>query len=176
MKYVLIACAGVLVVVAIIGAGLFLFLSQGKPIPSEPTTSPFGFTGGTASVASKTLTLSLRDGSTVQARDFTKENQPDWAGVASGYLFAGSDEDAYIILYFPPDAAAGLGEFLVNIQSEPLGEVRRRAEAAMKAKLEMTEPELCKLAVSVRTTPGLSDTYGGYDLGLSFCPGAEPLP
>jgi hypothetical protein len=177
MKYVLIALGAVVVAVAIL-AGLFFVLTREKEPVSSPNQaqSPFGFIGGTATTPTKTLSLSLRDGTVVQAHDFTKQDQPEWAGGASGYLVGGGEQENFIILYFAPDVPNGQGEFLVNVNAEPIGDARRRAEAALKARLEMTEEELCKLAVSVRTAPGVSSTYGGYDLGLSFCPGAVALP
>jgi hypothetical protein len=177
MKYVLIAGAGVVLVVGIVAGAVLLFMRQGTTVetPSQ-TQSPFGFSGGTATAPTKSLALPLRDGTVVQTQDFTKQNQPDWAGSASGYLVGGGEQENFMILYFAPDAPGGQGEFLVNLNTEPIGDARRRAEAALKARLEMNDAELCKLAVSVRTAPGVSATYGGYDLGLSFCPGATALP
>lgn len=177
MKYVFIAGAAILITVAIV-AGTFVFVMS-KKTPTSSTNqaqSPFGFSGGATATPTKTLALLLRDGTIVQTQDFTKQNQPEWASEASGYLVAGEEKEDFIILYFGPDVPNGQGEFLINLNTEPVGEIRRRAEAALRARLEMTEADLCKLAVSVRTAPGVSTTYGGYDLGLSFCPGAATLP
>ncbi len=176
MKYVLIAATSVLLIVSITGAVMWFFLMREPAAPSEPVQTPFGFVGSGSTVAPKTLSLTLRDGTIVQTQDFTAEGQPEWAGESSGYLVAGGEQEDFIVLYFAPDTLAGQGEFLVNVNTEPLGEVRRRAEAALKARLQMTESELCNLAVTVRTIPGLSDTHDGYDLGLSFCAGSVALP
>lgn len=175
MKYAVIA-GGVVVVLVLIWVGVFFFLTkQSAPSTEQQTNNnPFGYTGST--VQQKSLPLVLTDGTVVETRDFTKENQPDWAGATSGYLVAGGEQLDYMVLYFNNGEPGERGEFLVTLNKEPLGENRRRAEAAIKAQLEMSEVELCKLAISVSSAPGVSDAYGGKNLGLSFCPGAVALP
>lgn len=168
---------GIVLVVLALGIGGYWYFSSRSPDPGQSgaLTSPFGFVGN-PSTANKTLSLVLTDGTVVQATDFTKDNQPEWAGADSGYWVAGSEKENYLILYFAPDQEGGQAQFLISIYQEPIGANRRSAEAALKARLNLPESEICKLISSVSTGPGVSTTYDGINLGLSFCPGAVKLP
>ncbi len=161
---------------ALVIAALVFLLADKTPGVPTATEQPFGFVGEPSSGTPKSLPLSLSDGSVVSVGDFTKNNQPEWASETSGFWVAGHEREDFLILYFPPDHAGGMGEFLVTLNAEPLGAVRRSAEAALKAKLEMTNEELCKALVSVAAAPGVNSAYFGYELRLSFCPGAVQLP
>lgn len=177
-KEVLIIVSAVVVLILAVGIGVYVYLAMRAPATPAPGTqgssNPFGTFGTT--VAVKTLPLVLSDGTVTNARDFTKENQPDWAGPGVGYQVAGSETQDFQIIYYPADHAGGQAEFLVTLFREPLGSTRRAAEAALRTKLDIPDTELCKLASSVLTGPGVSSTYQGISLGLSFCPGAVQLP
>ena len=90
-----------------IAIGAYLYFSLRTPTPTGPqgnSPDPFGVTGNTSSTnISRSLPLVLSDGTVVDSNDFTKENQPDWAGPDSAYVVAGSETEDYLILYFRPD-------------------------------------------------------------------------
>ena len=177
-KEVLIIASAVVVLLLAAGIGVYVYLLTRPPVAPTPSTqgssNPFGTSG--TSVLVKTLPLVLSDGSVTNARDFTKENQPDWAGPDVGYQVAGNETQEFQIIYYPADHAGGQAEFLVTLFKEPLGSTRRAAEQALRTKLGIPDTELCKLVSSVLTGPGVSSTYQGISLGLSFCPGAVQLP
>src|SRR3989344_1267273 len=161
--------AGALILLLIIIGGAYYFLNREEaPAPGDPG-DPFGFTGGTTQPPD-TILITLTDGKTAYVPDFTKEPQPSWASAESGYQVAGSDEGPYHILYFPDGSG-----FLISLFAEPLGLNRLQAEEELKAKLKLPEAELCKLSSQVATSIHVNETYAGYDLGLSFCPGAIEL-
>ncbi len=163
-----------------IAIGAYLYFSLRTPTPTGPqgnSPDPFGVTGNTSSTnISRSLPLVLSDGTVVDSNDFTKENQPDWAGPDSAYVVAGSETEDYLILYFRPDHEGGQAQFLVSVYKEPIGANRRAAEMALKERSLLSESEICKLNASVSTGPGVSDTYDGINLGFSFCPGSVKLP
>lgn len=177
-KEVLLVVSAVVVLMLAVGSGIYVYLGMRVPASTAPGTqessNPFGALGTTILV--QTLPLVVSDGSIVEVRDFTKENQPDWAGPDVGYQVAGNETQEFQIIYYPADSAGGQAEFLVTLFKEPLGTTRRAAEQALRAKLGSTDAQLCKLATSVLAGPGVSTTYEGISLGLSFCPGAVALP
>lgn len=160
-----------------IALGAYLFLSKDRsesvPSASTPGGNPFGFLTGTNS---ESLTLALDDGSAVAVPDFTKTDQPDWASESAGYQVAGDASGNYLITYIPADQSGSQAQFLIALLAEPLGANRTAAQAELKATLGLSEPELCKLDVQVWTNGDVNAAYQGYDLGLSFCPGATTLP
>jgi hypothetical protein len=160
-----------------IGLGAYLLLSQGRseepvPVPSQGG-NPFGFLTG---ADSDSLKLTLDDGSAVAVPDFTETDQPDWAGESAGYQVAGDAMGSYLITYIPADQQGSQAQFLIALLAEPLGANRLAAEAELKSALGLSEAELCMLDAQVWTNGTVNQTYEGYDLGLSFCPGATALP
>jgi hypothetical protein len=180
-KTLLIILATVVVLILLILGGFFIKTQFFSGTPSNATsTNPFGFDGGqqngtNMTPSSSTLPLVLNDGTVVNVPDFTKENQPSWAG-ETGYQVAGGDTDAYLITYVPPDQSGARAEIGITIQSEPLGATRAAAEVALQNKLQLNNAQICALNIEVYTQPGLSDLYEGDNLGVSFCPGAVKLP
>ena len=167
---------GLLLLIAV-GAYLLLVRDiEGEPEPGPAGSDPFGFLPGASGSNDDTLPLTLDDGSTVSVPDFTASNQPDWAGESSGYQVAGDADGDFLITYIPADQFGSQAQFLISLLQEPLGEVRRRAESALKVRLGISEQELCGLDAQVWTGSDVNETYAGYDLGLSFCPGATVLP
>ena len=160
-----------------IALGAYLFLSQGRstePVPSTPSNgNPFGFLNGADSTS---LKLELTDGSIVSVPNFTETEQPDWAGESAGYQVAGDASGSYLITYIPADEFGSQAQFLVALLAEPLGASRLAAEAELKASLSLSEGEICMLDAQVWTNDSVNATYAGRDLGLTFCPGATPLP
>lgn len=172
----------VVVAISILALGGFLLWKVAMPkegsVTDKPaSTNPFGNLGSTTHTPVRAqLSLALSDGRTVSVPDFTKENQPEWASATSGYQVAGSATDTFLVTYIPTSDPQVQAQFLVTLFDEPFGANRRAAESALRARLELTDAELCKLDTLVATAPGMSDLYDTQDLGLSFCPGAVPLP
>lgn len=164
-----------LVIIAIVAAGIaFLLLRNPSPSPSNPDTgseNPFGGSGGNAGGGQPGLTVVQKDGTSVNVPDFTKTDQPPIAGPDTGYQVSGSNASSFQILYFPNQSY-----FLVSLFSEPLGQTRLAAEAALRSKLGLSDSQLCALNIEVHTDAETNETYSGRDLGLSFCPGATALP
>ena len=174
---IVLAILGVLVLLAVFA---YLFLLRQVESPAEAVPVPganlFGFSVGEDREPQDTLALALDDGTSVAVPDFTKENQPEWAGESAGYLVAGSETGDYLITYIMPDRFGSQAQFLVSLLTEPLGEARTEAERALAARLLLSEQELCALDVQVWTRTDVNDAYAGKDLGLSFCPGSTQLP
>lgn len=177
MKQALVIMAGTVLLLAAIGilVGAYFFLGTKQPSEETPepvTSNPFGtLSSGTTVTPTETISLSLADGSTVQIPDFSKTEQPPAASEANGYQVAGAADSRFQIVFFPLDSG-----FIISLNEEPLGEVRRAAEAALRERLTLSDAELCKLKADVGTVYSVSSTYGGRNLGLSFCPGSVPLP
>jgi hypothetical protein len=146
--------------------------SENQPASSTPFGSPAGSVSGTNTNASSTaLLLQLQDGSQVSTPNFIEENQPPSANAVSGYQVAGSNTSDFQILYFPQNFG-----ILISLLTEPIGTVRLTAESALRAKLGLSDSQLCKLIIDVGTTADVNSTYAGRNLGLSFCPGSVTLP
>ena len=83
--------------------------------------------------------------------------------------------------YEPLDPAYGIvygsdGSFAIGIFQEPLGASRRKAEDKLRSLLGVSDTELCRLTTTVMVPPSVNEAYAARNLGLSFCPGATPLP
>lgn len=174
---------GSLVIIAVGIGAYFLVPPSNSPNPSSGnqgtgSTASFGSSTGTASSTNpgnsssgNVLELQLRDGSQIAIPDFTKENQPPTANAESGYQVAGSNTSDFQILFYPQNSG-----ILISLLAEPLGAVRLAAEDALRAKLGLSDSQLCRLTVDVMTPGDVNFTYAGRNLGLSFCPGAVTLP
>lgn len=159
-----------LVLLLLLGIGVYFFLVKDTPEPPSGN-DPFGGVGAGTRVPPNMIRLTLTDGTTADVPDFTKEVQPEGASAENGYQVGGSDDAPFQILYYPNDAG-----FLISLLAEPLGENRLKAEAALRGKLQLPDAELCKLNAQVATSIYVNETYAGQNLGLSFCSGAVRLP
>lgn len=161
-----------------IAIGAYFFLSRGQDVapPAQFGGNPFGFAGTGTVGTENALELVLEDGSSVSIPDFTKIDQPEWAGESAGYQVAGNADADFLITYIPADTYGSQAQFLVSLATEPLGEIRADAEAALRTRLSLSNQELCGLDVQVWTDDAVNAAYAGRDLGLSFCPGATVLP
>lgn len=168
--------AGIVLVVLALGIlfGAYTLIQSGKvgvaPVDQDP--DPFVPIGsGTTQSVEATVPLTLADGTVVAIPDFSKTEQPPAASATNGYQVAGSADAEFQILYFPLDAG-----FILTLQAEPLGETRRAAEAALRQELGLPDAQVCQLTIDVGVPHSVSTVYSGRNLGLSFCPGAVPLP
>ncbi len=168
---------GLLILVAL---GGYLYLTRtNQVVPSEEapeTGNPFQFSTGSTGTVSGAIALKLSDGTEVSVPDFTKSNQPEWAGESAGYQVAGDADANFLITYIPADQFGAQAQFLVSLAAEPLGEVRRQAEQALIDRLGVSKEELCKLDAPVWVDDSVNATYAGRDLKLPSCPGAVILP
>jgi hypothetical protein len=140
------------------------------PEPQNAVTFPQSG-NGTSTQSGTSLPLVLKDGTRVQVPDFTKQNQPPYANATDGYVAGGSVDGDFSIEYFPDGSY-----FDIVLNTEPLGASRKKAEAALRSQLNLSNAQLCKLNTQVVTTRGVNEQYSGHNLGLSFCPGATSLP
>ena len=175
MKRILLIGGSVILVLLIVLAGVyFLRTTLFKGTGVSTSTDPFGSAQATSTQGSNngpSLPVRLSDGSTVSVPDFTKTDQPAWASKDAGYQVAGNEDSAYQVLYFEDGSG-----FLISLLKEPLGQSRLDAESALRAKLGLSNAQLCKLSSQVATSISVNETYAGRELGLSFCPGAIKLP
>lgn len=163
----------VILVVGVVVAILFATVFKAAPVddgePGDPFAPSLGGNSG-QSPSSENLDITLSDGSSVTVPDFTA-NQPVWASKENGYQVAGTEYGAYQIIYFENGSG-----FLISIFQEPLGENRLKAEEELRSTLRLSDAQLCKLSIDVAVSDDANETYSGRNLGLSFCPGAVPLP
>lgn len=178
-----------LILAAILVLGLVLFLAyrmfgnrQPDPVPTQPTNFPIA---SSTSDGLPSIPLMLRNGSTISVNDFTKSSLTVTDNQDPTILYLNGDpglcqagvscpEGAGRGFDISFDSEASL--FTVTLLKEPLGELRREAEQQLKGILGITETQMCALNYSVGTLGFVSETYGGRELGFSFCPGAVPLP
>lgn len=155
---------------------------QDAPVPQAQF--PIGAYTGRNAPAS--LSLVTRDGETLPVQNFlnngttiTDMQNPGTYVVAGELGYCTEDgrcpttgDTGYTVSYFVSDQA-----FMIGLGEEPLGEVRLRAEERLRTILGLTEKQMCELKITVGTTVYVNETYGAMEnLGLSFCPGAVPLP
>lgn len=77
----------------------------------------------------------------------------------------------FSIVYFESENA-----FAITLLSLPLSSARSTAEENLLQQLGIAAQDACALAISVSVPYTIDDDYSGRELGLSFCPGAVPLP
>lgn len=180
MKWIAIALAalGALIFLALGAHLVFNGSNTARPVaPAVTPLNPFGFLTGDQGSSGETLSLTLEDGSIAVVPDFTKTEQPAWAGPSAGYQVAGDAITGdFLITYIVPDPKGGQGQFLIALLVEPLGATRLAAEAALRQKLQLSDAALCGLDTLVRVGPGVNNAFGNYELGLSFCPESVTLP
>ncbi len=169
-----------LALITLLFAGSYLYVTWTEPAPPEPVAGePF------PTLRDDQIALPTSLGEEVAANDFLNdgETKPDPANDGVYYL-AGTIgycadglpcetvETADFTVKYDDNAKA----FAVGIATEPIGEVRRRAEEFLAKKLGLTEDQMCALNYYVGTTYWVNETYAGVNLGWSYCPGATPLP
>lgn len=176
------------VLVILLAVGAFFFISQTPD--NEPTrppvTFPTGFLANGTGVPGGELSIVTVGGDPLIVRDFIHNGTTveDPANDGNYYLAGKIDycaegeecvvanETDFTIVYF----SQGHG-FGINLNSEPLGQVRRNAERYLMDVLQITQEQMCSLNYTLGTTVYVNSTYGSMDdLGFSFCPGAVKLP
>lgn len=176
--------AAILILVLLV-LGLFFFLKPKPVAQNNPGTTTLPSSGVTPA-GSGTIAVAGTGGSTVQTADFLHNGvtYEDPANAGQYYLAGTSGVcDAqgncpkagtatnYNIVYFSSSKT-----FVIGLADEPLGAIRLEAEQNLMHILGLSSDQMCKLDYTVITSSYVSPTYGGKNLGFSFCPGAVPLP
>jgi len=107
--------------------------------------------------------------------DFKKDPETKVSASGSLYYLSGGltpspTKTPYSIFYVEADKS-----FHITLLQEPLRGTRAQAEQVLLKKLGVTEQQVCSLVVYVGVPGPVNQFYGGKELGLSFCPGAEAL-
>ena len=157
---------------------LTMALQQEPPEPETPAVSdPFGgISIPVAPESPKAATIADREGNAVPVPDFTGGLDPLQGTDGTYYLLHGPEYSAEGFTF-----SAQYGErdssFLVTLLSEPLSSARADAERFLRDELELSDAALCALNTRVVAPADVNEAYAAHgDLGLSFCPGAVPLP
>ncbi|MBP6859982.1 MAG: hypothetical protein KBC38_00245 [Candidatus Pacebacteria bacterium] len=166
--------------VGLLAAGTLFYLNL-NPEPEAPpmvTPDPFGSTNDG-------VIITAVGGEDIRARDFVNdgETEPD-PGNPGTYFLAGyfgycdGDEECEPIATsdFNIKYDSKIDAFTIGLATEPIGEVRKRAEAFLMKKLGIGENDMCALNYYVGTSYWVNETYSGGNLGWSFCPGSIALP
>ena len=162
------------VLVAVLLVTFLVFNPKPSALPAGNSSNPFASSSESQTVASTSsplLPVTLKDGSTAVVPNFITKNQPPTANALVGYQVDNTAPDSYQTIYFTSGSY-----FLITLNSEPLGEHRTEAENALRSELGLSDAQLCNLNIGVFTPGFASEQYAGENLGLSFCPGAVPLP
>jgi hypothetical protein len=156
---------------------LVLFVGPKKQLPSEPQ-NPFSgaVIPGGAGPARPSITVRTVTGDAVSVPDFRAGKQADQLPSGNVYTLYGpeysNDESLFSLQY-----SEGSAEFLITLLQEPIGAARVEAERYLRGMLMLQDSELCRLNTLVGVMPYVNETFATYEnLGLSFCPGAVPLP
>lgn len=101
-------------------------------------------------------------------------NRPETESVGDGAYVLESDKSgarSYSITYAEFD-----NSYAIALYTFPLSSARLAAESELRSILQINDASICQLRITVAVPMGISETYGGQDLGLSFCPGSTQLP
>jgi hypothetical protein len=167
---------GILVAVLLIGGGVMVWSFFFVPaVPSEepgPITLPqAGDTPGGARPATATSTsLTTIDGRSIPVRDFSNDTDSIQDANNPQYYRLGSN-DAFAVTYI-----SNTDFFIIEIQEEPIGPNRKKAELYLEQKLGISRQSMCVLQYQIVAPWWVNSLYAGQNLGFSFCPGAVKLP
>ncbi|MBP9710878.1 MAG: hypothetical protein KBD50_01285 [Candidatus Pacebacteria bacterium] len=148
--------------------------SGGTDEPGQGGTSGSDTGGGSIQpITENYFEVQSQSGGLIRVKDFRKSATTVEDDVNKGtYYLAGNDfaTAAYTLMYIEGDSS-----FTITIFSEPIGEMRRKAEIDLLAKLGIAEPVACSLRYAVLVPASANEIYAGRNLGFSFCQGATPL-
>ena len=121
--------------------------------------------------------LKLTDNSIISIPEFIINNEATTKLPSDVFRnIAGDEKSNYHISYLPYNKENSQIQFNITLNTLPLSEVRLEAENVLRAKLGVTNQELCKMDISVYVFGWVDKNYAGQNLGLSFCDNAIPLP
>jgi hypothetical protein len=189
MKKTIIFIIGFMVLIGLcIGVYILLNNHPAQTQTGQPDTNSAGGSPGvtvpnytqtnTNTVKSdNTLSVATADGGTVLVKDFIANGaavkDPSNKGhyYLAGMFSATYQNPPYSIVYNSSDQS-----FTISLWQTPLGATRTAAEQELAKDLNISKPFLCSLRYRVGTTNQIDKTYGGINLGMSFCVGATQLP
>lgn len=169
------------VLLLLIGGAIAFFLLRETPVQGPDSSNPFGGLSGDNPGGTPITNYDIvgADGEAYPVPDFRAGKDPI-AGIDGNYydlvhtggpLF-GDEGDRFYIQFDETNSS-----FTISLVTEPLGESRLLSEDFLRSTLKLSDSQLCKLKVNVGVPRELNQIYGSYEnLGLSFCPGAVPLP
>lgn len=168
------------IALGILYAVFALFIRSPDKADNQPgeTNPPASYrTGSDNTPREDTRTIPVRtaNGNKIPVRDFRKDMLVEMFEGSNykHYILRDTDSPStamYEILYAEED-----GGFIVSLRQEPLRDTRLRAEMALVRHLGVSHEKLCDLALSVVVARDVSETYAGRQLGISNCPGSQPL-
>ena len=96
---------------------------------------------------------------------------PSVDGVTVTFVADEEDQELpYVIFYVTSD-----NSFQIVLEEQPIGKVRREAEAAFLSMTNFSESQACALRYQVVAPLSVDETHGGGNIGFSFCPGSVIL-
>lgn len=177
MKKILLVLIPLVVIVTIAILFLVLRASDVQPPPETPPSQFPSIPNDPALGNAKTL--SLNGGGTIVVRDFLESSATTADPVNPGHYFIGNyvdptREDAAVPRYVI-EFIDSTGYFSISLLQEPIGEVRQDAERFLQQQLNLPHEDMCRLKYMISVPNRINQSYAGYDLRFSFCPGAIPL-
>lgn len=166
--------ATIVIILILIVVALRIFSSHPRNMQQSQTTFPTSST-----------TNAQNNSTSAEVLDFLHNGitQPDPSNPGQYYVhqstmdcygancISTADAQPFNILYSEDNQS-----FTIALLDEPLGRVRNQAEQYLIKVLGLTESQMCHLHYYLGTTSYVNPTYGGENLGFSFCPGAVKLP
>ena len=160
----------------IVGLAVAGWLMHKAAVPEGPapaTTTASAIPRDTGAM----LVIEAKDGKVVTVPDFTYGHpsvEVEDTGVTYIYVTQNDDQvelDSRFGIIYASDSSISVGLF-----TGPLEASRQAAEAKLREFIPLPDAILCTLNVAVRAADTIDARYAGRELGLSFCPGAVPLP
>lgn len=157
--------------------GLYVFFSrEPADIINPPTGTEFPpvatSTNNNPQGDNQTISIRTSKGGSTLVRDFRKDQFVE--AIADGdYVIrdtASESTTTFDILYASKDAG-----FIISLRKEPLRETRIVAETALMQHLGVSQEKLCDLVIFVGVARDINEFYAGQALGVSNCPGSQPL-
>lgn len=174
IKYFVVA----LILIIILGVGAWFVLFSTSPTPDNGTSGEFPSSPSNGSLGQPSFP---GNGGQPSQSNFTDElvgdlivkeqavQSPDEVTVT--FVPQETDEEPpYVIFYVTSDDS-----FQIVLEEQPIGKVRRQAEAEFLSMTGLTESQACALRYQVVAPLSVDNTYGGSNLGFSFCPGSVTL-
>ena len=162
---------GAVMLVLVVSAWQFYSARSPEQVEDTPKLASVPRDSGTS------VLLRTRDGKNVTVPDFTYTH-PSVTYEETGriYVFLTQTDD---LVEKDPRYGITYGSdstFIIALLASPLSESRAAAEVAFKEFVPLPDSVLCALSVTVQVADTIDTQYAGKNVGLSFCPGALPLP
>lgn len=154
-------------IIVIVGIGLFFGDSDEVQVPSDTTDPVVGTANNVPpdtdvddSVAG--FFVRSKDSAPVEVEQLVNHSSTE--ARAENFYRTTYDPDVYSIYY---NRATQV--IFIDIYQQPIAESRQFAEAHLLEVLDLSEDEICNLAITVQTNAFVDPQYADQNLGLSFC-------